>query len=435
MPYPYPTPTPAPQPYDPVAAAQRAQAQLEQIAAAQAEQRRQEQAAAQAQAGKQIGATYAGIKGMDALTGSGAAVTGAAQTGGAAAAGAEATTAGADAGAGAMAGEAGLSGGAALGLGAGGAYGLYDTFSNKKHGAGGAAEGAASGAALGASVGSVVPGLGTAIGAGAGALLGGTAGYFGNFGDKDKFKTEGNRLKSLRDKGINVPDSMMGPATLKQGRTKEQLLDRDVPPDFVGFDPKGQWTNNKFSQSRNEADLLPEDIWGNAAFFEKFGNDWLGKFSADQRFSIAQKALETGAVREHHGTMDIDFSNKDFQSYIDGLSSGKTKANSVADFESSLQHAAPGDPGAGGGGAGGPDAAGLYWQAVQASEARQRAAIASAEKQANSQAFQAKKDAATSDFARFALNNSQKPAPSVQSGGAVRTGVQDLDSILQGVLG
>lgn len=123
----------------------------------------------------------------------------------------------------------------------------------------------------------------------------------------DKWKTEGKRLKGLQKKGIEIPDFLTLPMQLKQGRRKEQLVNPYLPKDFIGKDPKYGWTNNKFAESRNVADLRPEDIWGYSAFFDRYGNDWLKKFSEQQRRDIAQSALNRGAVKEHHGTIDIDW--------------------------------------------------------------------------------------------------------------------------------
>jgi hypothetical protein len=124
----------------------------------------------------------------------------------------------------------------------------------------------------------------------------------------DKWKTEGNRLKKLIDQGVEVPESYQAPMMLKRGRKKEELINPYVPKDFVGNTPQYGWVNNKFADSRKEDDLKAEDIWGYANFFERYGNDWTKKFSEQQRRDIAQKALASGAVNEHHGTIDVDWS-------------------------------------------------------------------------------------------------------------------------------
>lgn len=127
------------------------------------------------------------------------------------------------------------------------------------------------------------------------------------FWTSDKWKTEGDRLKGLQKDGINIPEFLQGAMQLTRGRKTKDLINPYLPKDFVGVTPQYGWTNNKFASSRSEKDLRPEDIWGYSAFFKKYGNDWLGKFTEAQRRSIAQKALDRGAVNEHHGTIDINF--------------------------------------------------------------------------------------------------------------------------------
>lgn len=141
----------------------------------------------------------------------------------------------------------------------------------------------------------------------AGLLVGGIAagGLFGSrLGDKDMWKTEGKRIQKLVDGGVEIPDALRHSQMLTRGRSKEELVHKSYPPDFVGMTPEG-WVNNKFALSRDENDLKGQDIWGNAAFFEKFGNDWLKTFNEDQRLAIAQLVIEAGLVREHHGTIDV----------------------------------------------------------------------------------------------------------------------------------
>lgn len=175
---------------------------------------------------------------------------------------------------------------------AAGALGAYDLFKNKKHGTSGAAQGALSGAAIGSYGGP----WGALIGAGVGAGVG----YFGNFGDEDKWQTEQKNLKRLRDKGVNI--GAMEADGLTKGRSKQQLIDLEKQKTA-----NGQYGNATFAESRNESDLKPEDIWGYSAFFDKFGNDWLGKMSEQQRRDKAQEALNAGAVREHNGTISVDW--------------------------------------------------------------------------------------------------------------------------------
>ncbi len=201
--------------------------------------------------------------------------------------------------------------------GLGGAYMAYTGANqvldaNKIGGARGRSAGLMGGGTAGLGAGLAINALGFALGPiGWAALLGGSllAGGLGGWriGDKDMYKTEGKRIGELLKRGIDIPESLQGPRWLKPGRSKKQLLNPYLPKDFIGKDPQYGWTNNKFAESRNVADLRPEDIWGYSAFFDRYGNDWLKKFSEQQRRDIAQSALNRGAVKEHHGTIDIDW--------------------------------------------------------------------------------------------------------------------------------
>lgn len=178
---------------------------------------------------------------------------------------------------------------------AGTAYGAYNAYQGIKNknpmqaGLGG----------LGAGLG--INAMGYALGPwGWGAMLAAPAAgaLINALSDKDRWKTEGKRLDKLRDSGVNwIP---LDPVT--GGRSKQQLIDIEQAKIDAG-----KYGNIKFAQSRNEADLNPEDIWGYSAFGEKFGNDWLGKFDEAKRRDIAQQALNAKAVNEHHGTIDIDW--------------------------------------------------------------------------------------------------------------------------------
>lgn len=122
--------------------------------------------------------------------------------------------------------------------------------------------------------------------------------------DKDQWKTESKRLNKLKKSGTFVPENLL--ASMPQaGRSKGDLLNKAYAADFIGRGTSGDWVNNKFSQSRNEADLRPEDIVGYAAFAEK-DKDWFNKPLAD-RLKVADDALKAGAVREQKGTVKVDW--------------------------------------------------------------------------------------------------------------------------------
>lgn len=86
---------------------------------------------------------------------------------------------------------------------------------------------------------------------------------------------------------------------------------KDLAEDFVGYtDEKNKqgFVNNKFAKSRDVKDLRPDDITGFAAFGEKYGNDWYGKYNDEQRRGIAKTLLDAGAVSEGKGTLNVAWS-------------------------------------------------------------------------------------------------------------------------------
>lgn len=184
---------------------------------------------------------------------------------------------------------------------AGAALGAYGVFNANQ--AGSAKQGAISGAGLGAGLGMAAPlvglgplgwgGLGLmALGGG---LLGGGLGGIGRIGDKDMWKTEGNKLKKLQDQGVYVPQGLIDSMPQNKGRSTEELVAR----------AKASGGNVKFAEGRKESDLTPQDIVGYAAFAQN-DPDWFKK-PLQQRLAVAQQALSSGAVREHHGTVDVDW--------------------------------------------------------------------------------------------------------------------------------
>lgn len=123
-----------------------------------------------------------------------------------------------------------------------------------------------------------------------------------NMGDKNMFLTEGNRLQDLAKKGVNIPQQLGATLPQGKGRSTDELAAIEEKKKAAGM-----YSNTEFAKTRDISLLKPEDIWGYSAFFEKYGNDWLNKFTPEQRWTIAQNALKSGAVNEHHGTIDIDW--------------------------------------------------------------------------------------------------------------------------------
>lgn len=162
---------------------------------------------------------------------------------------------------------------------AAGLAGAYDLYANRPQSVGtgrGYLQGAASGAAIGSYFGPV----GAAVGGGLGLL----ANAFG-IGGKSRTKIEEDRRKQLAEQGVVIPNS-------------------DIK----------EWENNeKFRQSRNEADLTGKDIINSASLY---GISGYGAADAAKKEAIANEALKQGLVREHHGTIDIGM-NAAYQKFIE----------------------------------------------------------------------------------------------------------------------
>ena len=181
---------------------------------------------------------------------------------------------------------------------AAGAYGAYDLLTNDY----GAGRGALQGAASGAPIGSFFGPPGAAIGAGIGGLFGLGKSLLG--GDEDKWKTERDRLGKLSEQGVYIPPQVIQSMPTK-GRSKDELINKNYAPDFIGHTPDGGWVNNKFAESRDVRDLRGADIVNYSSFAEK-DPEWFKK-PLQERIAYSQQLLDAGAVKEHHGTIDIDW--------------------------------------------------------------------------------------------------------------------------------
>lgn len=168
-----------------------------------------------------------------------------------------------------------------------------DVLMNKKHGGRGAAEGALAGAGIGSTFGPV--------GAGVGALVGGGIGYFGNFGDKDRYLTEYNRAQKLRDQGINWNWNAEQP---RAGRSKGELILEAMQT--------GDQNTIDFAKTRDEKYLTGQQAVGYAVNPETFGKTWTDA-SLDRQVAAADMLAKAGAYRESHGTLDL---NSNFNSTL-----------------------------------------------------------------------------------------------------------------------
>lgn len=129
------------------------------------------------------------------------------------------------------------------------------------------------------------------------------ASLINKMGDRDRWKEEQSRAQKLADSGVTGwSQYVAAQPKLTRGRSIDELAAIEQAKAA-----QGQYSNETFARSRNEADLRPEDIVGYSTFGEKYGNDWFGKFSDAQRKEIADAALKAGAVREAKGQISIDW--------------------------------------------------------------------------------------------------------------------------------
>ena len=188
-------------------------------------------------------------------------------------------------------------GAAGAALGAKGVYDAIQSGSNRQSSLSGGLSGA------GAGLGLAMMGLGP-VGwlAGGGALLGAALPQFGQalgLRSKNRSGEELKRLQKLREQGVFIPDSIMQGAP-KSGRSMEDVIALEQAKADAG-----QYANMDFARTRDERYLKPEDIWGYSTFFERYGDDWLGKFNEEQRRQIAQEYLNRGLVDEARGQISL----------------------------------------------------------------------------------------------------------------------------------
>ncbi len=190
------------------------------------------------------------------------------------------------------------------GLGAAaGAYGMYKTLDDpsSRSRMQNAAQGAASGLGMGmggaALLGATLGPVGLALSLLGGAALGGFAKDI--MGDKDRWKTEQNKVKALREQGFNLP--VMDSEGLRKGRSIGELV--QLSQDQID---QGRYGNTVFARSRNVADLAPIDVQGSAAMYERAGKGQ--ENNARLRYELAKAALAANAIQEGRGSQTIDWS-------------------------------------------------------------------------------------------------------------------------------
>jgi len=140
-------------------------------------------------------------------------------------------------------------------------------------------------------------------------------------GQTDKLRDKRDKISpvaKMQDKvGAKILGSFnRGSSTHQEEKRRQALSESGINIPNAGVK---EWENNeKFRQTRNEADLLPKDILNAAKFYEIKGYD---KLSPAKKELIAAEALKRGLIREHHGTIDVGM-NAEYQKFIDSTLSG-----------------------------------------------------------------------------------------------------------------
>lgn len=216
---------------------------------------------------------------------------------------------------------------------------LADFYRNKQQlGTGDAMiRGGATGATAGAEIGSFFGPIGTGIGAAAGGVIGTAAGSgylphpkerFGQarevskkiLGTDNKFVTAAALMSPLGLAFLGLPMNLAESRTRVEEEKIKQLAEKGIVVPTDPTAPKGKpWElNQAFSTSRNEGDLIGADIITAADWYAAIP-EW-STLSDENKTAMAQQAINQGVIREHHGTIDIDFaSNPAFTAWVEQM--------------------------------------------------------------------------------------------------------------------
>lgn len=137
-------------------------------------------------------------------------------------------------------------------------------------------------------------------------------------------RIEEKRWDRLKEFGFQVPKWAEG-----ERNKKFDVVRKELPPDFVGYDAEGNWVNNKFARSRNEADLTPTDISQSAAMFENFGKVYQAA-SQQTKDAMANIALQNKLIQEQKGTLNIAWNEDAYKQAADILMQDKQAQDYMA---------------------------------------------------------------------------------------------------------
>jgi len=131
---------------------------------------------------------------------------------------------------------------------------------------------------------------------------------------------EKERWERLKMYGFDVPK----PEWVDTKDAALKAENKNLAKDFVGYDESGKWVNNQFANTGKDEALRPQDIYEFATNHETFGEAY-GNLPEQEKLRLMQIALDNKLVKEHEGTVDINWTPETLQQATDILAANEAK--------------------------------------------------------------------------------------------------------------
>jgi hypothetical protein len=131
---------------------------------------------------------------------------------------------------------------------------------------------------------------------------------------------EKQRWERLKMYGFDVPK----PEWVDTKDAALKAENKNLAKDFVGYDESGKWVNNQFANTGKDETLRPQDIYEFATNHETFGEAY-GNLPEQEKLRLMQIALDNKLVKEHQGTVDINWTPETLQQATDILAANEAK--------------------------------------------------------------------------------------------------------------
>lgn len=131
---------------------------------------------------------------------------------------------------------------------------------------------------------------------------------------------EKQRWERLKMYGFDVPK----PEWVDTKDAALKAENKNLARDFVGYDESGKWVNNQFANTGKDEALRPQDIYEFATNHETFGEAY-GNLPEQEKLRLMQIALDNKLVKEHQGTVDINWTPETLQQATDILAANEAK--------------------------------------------------------------------------------------------------------------